>query len=74
MRSLFWWRPPCLLRTVIVNLKDDPSMAIRGVLWSTRGQWLVFRDPALLKSGAPTPLDGEVIVHRTNLSFLQVLP
>jgi len=64
------------LRVVIVNLKDDPTTAIRGVLWSSRGAWLTVRNAALLRAGtpeAPTQLDGEVIVHRSNVSFLQVL-
>ena len=75
MHWLLFWRPPCLLRSVIVNLKDDPSTAIRAVLWSTRGPWLTFRDASLLKAGSPpTPMDGEVIVHRSNVAFLQVLP
>lgn len=72
---LFWWRPPCLLRTVIVNFKDDPTTAIKGVLWSSRGPWLVFRAGELPKAGtAATPIDGEAVIHRTSISFLQVLP
>jgi hypothetical protein len=63
------------LRRVIVNLKDDPSTAIRGVLWSTRGPWLVLREADFLKaSEPPARIDGEVIVHRDNASFLQVVP
>jgi hypothetical protein len=74
MLSLYWWRPPCLLRAVIVNMKDDPT-AIRGVLWSSRGAWLTFRDCSLLPpTGNPTRIDGEVVLHRDNLAFLQVLP
>jgi hypothetical protein len=75
MRWLCWWRPPCLLRAVIVNLKDDPSTAIKGVLWATRGPWCTFMDCALLKANLPpTPMDGEIVVHRSNIAFLQVLP
>jgi hypothetical protein len=76
MRWLWWWRPPCLLRGVILNLKAD-GVAIRGVLWSARGPWLTLRDAALLKADAgtvPTPVDGEIVVHRANVSFIQVLP
>jgi len=76
MRWLLWWRPPCLLRVVIANLKDDPTMAIRGVLWSSRGRWLVLREASILMKGATTTtaLDGEVVVHRSNVAFLQVIP
>jgi hypothetical protein len=75
MRWLCFWRPPCVLKTVIVNLSDDPSTALQGVLWAVRGPWLTLRDAAVLKGGLPpTRTDGEVIVHRSNVSFLQVVP
>jgi len=75
VRWLLWWRLPALLRVVIVNLKDDPNTAIRGVLWSSRGAWLTVRQASLLRAGIAeaTVVDGEVIVHRSNVSFLQVL-
>lgn len=73
-RWVCWWRPPCLLRAVIVNFTDDQATAIRGVLWSSRGAWLTFRDCSLLKAGAtPTRMDGEVVVHRDRVAFLQVV-
>ena len=63
-----------MLRACIVNLKDDPSTAIRGVLWAQRGEWLVFRDCSLLKAATtPTKIDGEVIIPRANVAFLQVV-
>lgn len=75
MRWTWWWRPPCLLRVVIVNLKDDPATAIKGVLWRARGAWLVLVNAELLKAAsAPTPVDGDVVVHRSNVAFLQVIP
>lgn len=74
-RALFWWRPPCLLRAVIVNLISDQTTAIKGVLWSSRGAWLTLREASALHGHAtPTPLDGEVVIHRTNIAFIQVLP
>jgi hypothetical protein len=64
-----------LLRRVIVNLKDDPGGAIKGVLWSARGPWLTFRDCSMLRpQGDALRVDGEIVLHRDNLSFLQVLP
>jgi hypothetical protein len=76
---LFWWRPPCLLETVIVNLKDDPTTALRGVLWRSHGAWFVLRQPVALNLSAPDPakrevaLPGEVVIHRDNVSFFQVV-
>jgi hypothetical protein len=74
MRWLLWWRPPCLLRRVIVNLASEAT-AIEGVLWKSRGAWLTIRDAKLLVShGSPAPIDGEIVLHRDRVSFLQVLP
>jgi hypothetical protein len=71
---LLWWRPPCLLRAVLVNLIEDKDTALKGVLWQSHGPWLVMRDVAIVRPGlAPTPMDGEVIVHRRNVAFVQVL-
>jgi len=70
---LTWWRPPCLYRSVNVNLKDETLL--RGVLWQARGPWLVLRDAALIQEGsALVPMIGDVVIHRDNLSFLQVRP
>jgi hypothetical protein len=72
----WWWEPPCLLRVVIVNLRSDDREAIRGVLWSMRGPWLTVRQATLLREGSAdaTTVDGEIIVHRDNIAFLQVVP
>ena len=56
-----------------MNLVSDDETAIKGVLWTSRGSWLVLRDCALVKGGAaPLPMDGEVVIHRSNVAFLQV--
>ena len=73
MRWLLWWRPPCLLKACIVNLKDDPTTALKGVLWSTHGPWLTFRNGELLKANQPPqPVDGELHIHTDRVLFLQV--
>lgn len=63
-----------MLRVVIVNQQHDAQEAIRGALWGYRGPWLVLRDAQLLRAhGEAQPLDGEVLVLRSNVAFLQVL-
>lgn len=70
-----WGRPPFLLRSVLVNLKHDGDSALRGVLWESRGPWLVLRDVTAIKTNAPSvPVDGDVVIHRDNIAFLQVFP
>lgn len=67
------WRRTALRRRVLINLKTDK--AFRGVLWAKRGALLVVKSPELLEAGRePVSLDGEVIVERGNVDFVQVLP
>jgi hypothetical protein len=54
---------------------EDDKTFVRGVLWRTRGPWLVLRDVTLINARkGHLPTDGEVIIHRANVSFIQVLP
>lgn len=70
-----WWRPPCLLRRVIVNVTYDPSEALQGLLWSYRGGWLTLREVSALKVGQPaTKMDGDVTIHQSKVAYFQVLP
>jgi hypothetical protein len=64
-----------MLRSVLVNLVHDNDSALRGVLWESRGPWLVLRDVTAIKTGVPPqPVDGDVVIHRSNVAFLQVFP
>lgn len=60
-----------LATTVIVNLTTDK--AFRGILWSEHRELLMLRDATLLEHGQETPVDGEVVVERTRIDFIQVL-
>ncbi len=70
---LLWWRIPCLRKAVIVQFED--GAALRGVLWAAKGPWLIVRSAIGLEANAqPLQIDGEVVVHRTKVKFVQVLP
>lgn len=72
--ALRWWQPPCLLKSVIVNLKGEET-SLQGVLWRARGPWLVLRNAHALKPHAePIAIDGDAVIHRATISFIQVLP
>jgi hypothetical protein len=74
LRALAWWRHPAMLRTVIVNMLDDDHAAIRGILWRARGPWLILKQCTLVQRGGdPVAVDGEIVVERTRVHFLQVL-
>lgn len=59
-------------RSVVANLSD--GSAFRGVLWQARGPLLVLRSATLHEHGQVKAVDGEVLVERARLSFVQVLP
>lgn len=58
-------------RRILVNLKS--GTAIEGVLWEDRGPLILLKNAALHTHGGSTPLDGEVIVERSELDFVQVV-
>lgn len=59
-------------RRVIVNLVT--GRAVEGVLVSQRGPLLCVKDARLLEPGNdPQPVDGEVIVERSQVDFIQAL-
>ncbi|MCX4801776.1 hypothetical protein OG594_08945 [Streptomyces sp. NBC_01214] len=67
---MFWWRRTALRKRVVVNLTDK---AFAGVLWAKRGPLLVLRDAVLMQHGAAdTPMDGEVVIERARVEFIQV--
>lgn len=59
-------------RRVIVNLLSDK--AIEGVIVRKAGTLLFLKDCVLHEPGEqPTPLDGEVIIDRPTVDFIQAL-
>lgn len=73
LRWLLFWRPPCLLRRVIVNFTHDSTEAFEGILWSYRWGWLTLKDVSALKASLPpTKVAGDVVIHRSNIAYLQV--
>ena len=59
-------------RRVIVNTRTE--RAFRGVLWRKRWGHLVLRNAELLKArGESVPMDGEVVIERDNVDFIQVI-
>ncbi len=69
---MFSWRRSAVRRRVIVNLKSNKAFA--GLLWAQRGPLLILKDAQLLEGGREaTRVDGEVIVERSNVDFVQVL-
>lgn len=69
---MFAWRRTAVRRRVVVNL---PDKAFSGVLFAKRGPLLVLRDSQLHVPGAqPQVMDGEVVIERSKVDFVQVVP
>lgn len=66
---------PRLRRRCIVNLTVDGADSIEGVLWSRRGRWVIVKDARLVRAtdGTVTQADGELLIDRGQISFIQVL-
>jgi hypothetical protein len=64
------WRGLVRQRVVV----NTPQRAFAGILWAQRGPLLVLRDVEMHEPGAqPQPLDGEVVVERAQVEFIQVV-
>jgi len=61
-----------LRRTVVVNTKTDRTFS--GVLWSSDSRHLVIKNAeALRPKGERISVDGDLIIDRANVDFMQVI-
>lgn len=69
-----WWLTwqKLIARRVVVNLKT--GRALDGVLVRKSGDLLFLRNATALEPGSsPAPLDGEAVVARADIDFIQAL-
>ena len=74
MRTMdsFLFNPYPCLRQVLVTTKTDRTF--RGVLWRKRRGYLVLRNAEMLRErDARVKMDGELVIERANVDFLQVV-
>lgn len=68
-----WYKRVVLHHRILVSKLN--GTAIDGVLWDEAGPLIVLKGARLLEPGAdPVEIDGEVIVERSAIDFVQVLP
>lgn len=58
-------------KRVLVNTKRD--MTFRGLLWAKRGPLLILKNAELIERDKATAVDGELVIERTNVDWVQVL-
>jgi hypothetical protein len=59
-------------REVVINTKD--KMSFRGILWSRWFGVFILKNAQLLENKTWFDIDGEVVILRENIEFLQRLP
>lgn len=65
------FRRTLVRKRVVVNLLTD--RAFTGILWAQRGPLVVLRDATMHEPGAePQAVDGEVVVERDQIEFIQI--
>lgn len=69
--SMLRWIDRLTRRTLVVHMSDGVS--VRGVLVNAYRDCLVLEHAAYLSGGEETRVDGEVILPRKNLSWIQVV-
>lgn len=57
-------------KSVLVNTKT--SKAFKGILISKRGPLLTLVDVVMHEAGQNYPVDGSVVIERSNVDFMQV--
>jgi hypothetical protein len=69
------WRSLRRQRVVLAIETGDGPRTIRAILWERRGQLYVLRDAAVYLGGddLATPMDGEVVVERARVLWVQVI-
>lgn len=70
--DVLWARRLMTRRRVLVQLRS--GNAVVGTLWVRRGRTLVLKSAELLEPSAdPTKMDGDVIVDRDQVEFVQAV-
>ena len=65
------WRRLVRRRVVVVL---DNERVIEGVLWARRGSLMVLRDASVHEQGRQTAADGELVIDRSRVQWVQVVP
>lgn len=65
------FRRTLLRKKVVVNLHS--SRAFVGIFWAKRGPLIVLRNVTMHEPGAAAaPVDGEIVIERRQIEFIQV--
>lgn len=58
-------------RPAVVTLRT--GVAFQGLVWSVDPQLMVLREAAILTADGSAPVDGELVVERSQVDYVQVL-
>lgn len=66
----FAWR--AVVRREVLVVAGEA--AVRGILYARRGPLLILRNASTSMQGRDIPMDGEVVIERRTVTWIQVLP
>jgi hypothetical protein len=68
-----WWRARryVVRRRVVVNLRT--GTAVSGVVTEVRGPLLIVRDATVHDGDQAAPADGEIVIDRANVDYVQAV-
>ena len=68
-----WWRARRYIvrRRVVVNLRTGTGVS--GVITDVRGPLLIVRDATVHDGDQAAPADGEVVIDRANVDYVQAV-
>jgi len=68
---VFNFRRTLVRKKVVVNLHS--GRAFVGILWAQRGPLVVLRNATMHEPGAqPSTIDGEIVIERSQVEFIQI--
>ena len=69
---MFAWRRTLYRHRVLLTTRTGRTFA--GIVWVRRGPLLILIDAEAVDGGRQVPLDGQLVIDRANVDFVQVLP
>lgn len=67
-----WWAWRRLVRRRVMVVHQS-GRSFEGVLWARRGPLLVLRNAQVSEAGVMVEADGEVVIERAHVAWMQVL-
>ena len=65
---------PAFARRVLINFTTSHADSMQGVIVREVGEYLVLAKPVLVRETGVIEMDGDAVIDRRSILFVQVLP